>query len=123
LKGLHIISDFLNCENQEALIDHNKYFDILLEVIKTNNMTAFSHAIHYFGEPHNSGYTGVIVLGESHVSLHTFPDVKENEAVTIDVYTCSLTKDNGQGCIRIYDFLKSTFKPLNIQNENFIRRY
>jgi S-adenosylmethionine decarboxylase len=123
LKGLHIISDFLECENNKYLLNHSLFFDNLIQTIKDSEMTVFSHSVHYFGEPHNSAYTGVIVLGESHVSIHTFPDEKEHYAVTIDVYTCSLTKDNGQGCIRIYEYLKSLYSPKHIQNENFIRRY
>jgi S-adenosylmethionine decarboxylase len=32
-----------------------------------------------------SGYTGVLVLAQSHCSIHTYPD---QEFIAIDIYTC-----------------------------------
>jgi S-adenosylmethionine decarboxylase len=38
---------------------------------------------HHFGE--SSGYTGVVVLAESHLSIHTWPEVGY---AAIDVFMC-----------------------------------
>jgi S-adenosylmethionine decarboxylase proenzyme len=50
-------------------------------------LTVVSRAFHQF-EP--VGVTGVLVLSESHFSVHTYP---ENNSVYLDIFCCSETFD------------------------------
>jgi S-adenosylmethionine decarboxylase proenzyme len=50
-------------------------------------LTVVSRAFHQF-EP--IGVTGVLVLSESHFSVHTYP---ENNSVYLDIFCCSETFD------------------------------
>ncbi len=44
------------------------------------------------GQPdNNTGVTGVVLLAESHLAIHTWPELA---AVTLDVYVCNLGQDN-----------------------------
>ena len=45
--------------------------------------TVMSERWHHFGEGH--GYTGVVILAESHISVHTWP---EKGYAAIDVFMC-----------------------------------
>jgi len=60
------------------------------------------------------GWSGFVVIAESHISIHTFPARK---FVSIDVYSCSNDIDR--------DLIKKYFKKLfglkNIE-ENFVKR-
>jgi len=45
--------------------------------------TIMSERWHHFGEGH--GYTGVVILSESHISVHTWP---EKGYAAIDIFMC-----------------------------------
>ena len=52
----------------------------------------------------------MIVLAESHMSLHTWP---EKKYVTLDVYVCSYTQDNREKAKNLYKALEDLFQPSN----------
>lgn len=60
------------------------------------------------------GWSGVVIIAESHVSIHTFP---ARGFVSIDVYTCK----NGMDVKYIQKYFKEKFKLTDIE-ENFIKR-
>jgi S-adenosylmethionine decarboxylase len=60
------------------------------------------------------GWSGVVVIEESHISMHTFP---ARRFISADVYTCQ----NGLDVKKITDFFKRTFKVKD-EEVHFIRR-
>ncbi len=60
------------------------------------------------------GWSGIVVIAESHISIHTFP---KRKFVSIDVYTCM----NGINRELIKKYFKEAFKLEEIE-ENFVRR-
>lgn len=62
--------------------DPEKILNCLLAAAWTNNLSVIKYAEHKF---YPMGYTAIILLAESHLSIHTFPE--KNEAV-IDCLTC-----------------------------------
>ncbi len=60
------------------------------------------------------GVTGVILIAESHISIHTFP---KRRFLTADVYTCK----NGLDTAKIVAYFKSAFGLSDIE-EHFIKR-
>jgi S-adenosylmethionine decarboxylase len=60
------------------------------------------------------GWTGFVVLQESHLSIHTFP---AHQFVSIDVYTCK----NGLNVPAIERYFKGVFAALALET-NFVRR-
>ena len=60
------------------------------------------------------GWSGFVVIEESHISIHTFP---ARGFVSADVYTCK----NGMNTDLIEDFFKSKFDLQEIET-NFIKR-
>lgn len=69
-------------------------------------LNAINDLFHRFGQ--NEGVTGMVVLAESHMSLHTWP---EEGYVTIDVYVCNHSADNRDKAQQLFDALLGTFQP------------
>ncbi len=111
IDGLHILGDFSGCSQHLKDFD---YVNDLYKEIKNHGMKVFGTMHKYFGEEGNSGYTLLIGLEESHISIHTFPEEFEDFSVAIDIYTCSVSKDNGPGCRAIFEFLKNIFNPSTV---------
>jgi S-adenosylmethionine decarboxylase len=64
------------------------------------------NTVSYKFEPH--GVTAILLLAESHISIHTFP---EKRTAAADVYTCSAT-DPRVGCLYIVEKLGATSHDL-----------
>lgn len=60
------------------------------------------------------GWSGVLIIAESHISLHTFP---RRRFVSADVYTCR----NGMDCDVAAQLLRSTFLLADTEVQ-FVRR-
>ncbi len=60
------------------------------------------------------GWTGIVVIAESHISVHTFP---KRGFVSADVYTCH----NGMNSGFIVDYFKKKFALADVET-NFLKR-
>ena len=56
--------------------------EVLLEAADKAGATIVSHHFHKFS-PH--GVSGVVIIQESHLTIHTWP---EHQFASIDIYTC-----------------------------------
>ena len=52
--------------------------------------------------------TGTVLLAESHLAIHTWP---ESGFVTLDVYVCNYTTDNTDKAKRVFDALERALRP------------
>lgn len=80
--GRHVIAD-LHDVSAEVLGSIDFWKEILIDGAKRSGATVLSDHFHHFGEGY--GITGVIVLAESHISIHTWP---EKNYAAIDVFMC-----------------------------------
>jgi S-adenosylmethionine decarboxylase len=80
--GKHILVDFYGC-NKEIIDDINLVKKHLLEAAKIAEATILTDVFHRFSP---QGVSGVVVIGESHLAVHTWP---EHEIASIDLFTCS----------------------------------
>jgi len=80
--GTHVIIDIYNIKNKEILKFSPSIIDIMDMIIEEFNLNVVEKAIHQF-KPF--GATGVYVLSESHLSIHTY--VEEGK-MAMDLYTC-----------------------------------
>ena len=60
------------------------------------------------------GITGVVLLAESHVAVHTWP---ERGAVTLDVYVCNVGADNSQRAEVLLGALLKGFEPARVERQ------
>ncbi len=102
--GKHAIIDLSNC-NAETLQDYELIKSLLAQAADIAKVTIIGTMDRYF-TPH--GYTAVLVLEESHLSIHTWP---EFNYVSIDLYSCNL-ETNFQA---VTDFLSDGFQAKKTQ--------
>ncbi|MBI5388863.1 adenosylmethionine decarboxylase [Candidatus Woesearchaeota archaeon] len=85
--GPHLMLDLGDC-NREALENLNLVFDVLNQLPDKIGMTKITqpYVFKYHGVvPEDWGITGVVIIAESHISIHTFP---EKRYVFIDLFSC-----------------------------------
>ncbi len=80
LIGKHII---IECEGQHAHLSQEQLELLLSSAAEEAGAKVLSSHFHYFGSNH--GVTGVVILAESHISVHTWP---EYNYAAFDVFMC-----------------------------------
>lgn len=104
--------------NEEALNNKDLVLECLTELPKILTMHTLGDPITYRAEPNDvkdpGGWTGFVVIAESHVSVHTFP---KRGFVSIDVYTCK----NGLDTKTIIEYFTKKFELKDVET-NFIKR-
>ena len=107
LPGLHLIGDLFDCGCTRSRMTDPQWLEAhCLELVRNAGLTAIAPLFYSFGD--NAGVTGLVVLAESHLSVHTWPD---EGYVTIDVYVCNYSSDNRGKARELFDELVQTFSP------------
>ncbi len=79
--GRHLIMEFYQCEPR--LLDHvDSIRRIALGAAEVVRATVVGEAFHHFSP---QGVSGTVVIAESHLSVHTWP---EAQYVAVDIFTC-----------------------------------
>lgn len=98
--GNHILAEFINCDstvlNDAAFIE-----EIMVNAAKEAGATIISSSFHHFS-PH--GVSGVVVIQESHLAIHTWPEFK---FAAVDLFTCGETINRWAAFDMLKNFLKS----------------
>ncbi len=104
MTGTHIIIDISDINNNELLKYESSIIPILDSIVDKYKLNVVGKAIHQF-QPF--GVTGVYILSESHLSIHTFV---EERKVALDLYTCTkfnINNNDDENDLEI--FFKSLF--------------
>ena len=105
--GLHVMGDLYNVTcDKEFMVNADLLREHCLKLVKDAGLSSVGEFFHQFGG--DGGVTGMVVLAESHMSLHTWP---EKNYVTVDVYVCSYSQDNRPRARQLYQSLLDTFQP------------
>lgn len=106
MQGIHLIADFYQCRADAPWLTQAANLEALcLSRVGAVGLTPLSAHFHQF-EP--SGATGVVILAESHLAIHTWP---ESRHVTLDVFVCNYSRDNTARAHQLYHELESAFAP------------
>jgi len=104
--------------DKELLNDKELVLKTLSELPKKLGMKTLCEPQVYFANANEikdpGGWSGFVIIAESHISVHTFPD---RGFVSIDVYTCQ----SGLDTKLVSDYFTETFKLKDIET-NFIKR-
>lgn len=84
--GKQILVEYYDC-NQSKINDVSYIENSLIQATKASKATIISHNFHKFS-PY--GISGVVVIAESHVAIHTWP---EYNYAAVDIFTCGDTID------------------------------
>jgi len=80
--GKHLILELKDCD-RKRLSDLDFLKDTLLSACRVAGATILSESFHSF--PPYGGVSGVVIIAESHFSIHTWP---EYGYAAIDIFTC-----------------------------------
>ena len=97
--GQQLIVELYGCD-RTLLDDPSRLEQILTESIRRSGGTIIRPCFHQFS-PH--GVTGVVVIAESHVSIHTWP---EFGYCALDVFTCGTQVQTDQ----IFEYVRSELR-------------
>jgi S-adenosylmethionine decarboxylase len=100
--GTHLLVDLWGAAN---LADPDHIDRSLREAALAAGATILHSHFHHFSP--NGGVSGVVVLAESHISIHTWP---ERDFAAVDIFMC--------GSCNPYDslpILKAAFQPESVQ--------
>lgn len=103
--GKQILVEFYDCD--QAKINDVTYIEnSLITATEASNATIISHNFHKFS-PY--GVSGVVVIAESHVAIHTWP---EYNYAAVDIFTCGDTIEPWT----IQEKLKEYFDSQNVSS-------
>ena len=121
MKGLHIIADLYNCQKGELLVSSHKLRELCVNACTDAGLTVLGDHFYQFDGAdgtQNGGSTGAVVLAESHLAIHTWP---ERDGATLDVYVCNFTSDNTAKAEAVYRKLVKALKPGDVLIERVQR--
>lgn len=79
--GTHLLLELKDC-NSKILSDLNKVQEILVSAAQQAKATIVEVSFHKFSP---FGISGMVVIAESHLSIHTWP---EYDFAAVDIFTC-----------------------------------
>ena len=98
--GRHILVEFYDCD-QATLQSVEVVKNLMAAAADAAGATIVSDCFHQFN-PH--GVSGVIVIAESHLAIHTWP---EHGYASIDLFTCGTSVNPWDA----FNYLKDKMKP------------
>ena len=102
IPGLHIVANF-GVTDTAKLTSFESFRTFITQEIARFDLTNVGEVYHNFA---NGGYTAVVCLTESHLSVHTWP---ENNYVTFDIFLSNYLKDNRAKTASLYVKVKEYF--------------
>ena len=121
MKGLHIVADLYHCPAGDVLISAKALRALCLDACETAGLTVLGEHFYQFdgfNAVQDGGATGAVVLAESHLTVHTWPERGE---VSLDVYVCNVTADNTLKAEKLYQLMIEALQPANIVVERIWR--
>ncbi len=82
--GRHLLSSYLDCD-ASVLSNVGNLLAAMTSAVEASGATLLKTSYHVFPE---GGMTAVMLLSESHASIHTYP---EHKACFVDIFTCGDT--------------------------------
>ena len=82
--GIHLLLELKDC-NREVLDDLTYLQSVLVAAAQEAGATVLEDYFHHFAP---QGVSGAVIIAESHLSLHTWP---EHGYAAVDIFTCGDT--------------------------------
>ena len=117
MQGLHLTADLHHCRCEPTwLLDADIGLAECLRAVRATGLQAVAQLVHGFESPGlpPAGYTATVLLAESHLCLHTWP---EQHAVTLDVYVCNFSADHSAKAHALMDSLLALFEPTRVMRQ------
>ena len=117
MQGLHLTADLYDCACVASLLrDSAALKDACVNFATSAGLTVVGEHFHTFADA--GGVTGLVLLAESHLAIHTWPELN---AVTLDVYVCNFRDDNSRRAQGLTDTLVMFFAPKHVNRNSLLR--
>lgn len=111
--GTHIRLLLAGCRcSDQALRFHASLLPALEEAVRACEMTPLASAGHDF---EGAGHSLCLVLAESHLAIHTYPEC--DRSVVVEITVCDHQRDNRERARRLADRLHASFQPTEVGRE------
>ena len=125
MQGLHLTADLRGCPvSRPVMTDPAALREQCLRAVLASGLQAVGELFHRFVPAPGTaapsmgnapaGITGVVLLAESHLAVHTWPEIA---AVTLDVYVCNFGADNSHKAHALLAALIDAFEPQRIERQ------
>ena len=119
MHGLHLTADLRDCPvNRAVMTEPGALRTACLEAVRAAGLLPVGELFHRFAPAPDApadapvGITGVVLLAESHLAVHTWPEIA---SVTLDVYVCNLGTDNSACAHALLASLIAAFAPASVE--------
>jgi S-adenosylmethionine decarboxylase len=100
--GIHLVADFWG---GQIIEDPKEIEEILIMAAKKGGCIPLKVTTYKFSP---QGITGVVLLAESHIAIHSWP---EHNYVAVDIFTCG----DKSLPYKAFEYLKEKFQPTKIK--------
>ncbi len=123
MRGLHLTADLHGCAAAPAaMTDPAVLRHVCLDAVAAAGLSAVGELFHRYapapGRAAPAGITGVVLLAESHLAVHTWPELA---AATLDVYVCNLGQDNSARAHDLLERLVTVFGAARVDRQSLDR--
>ncbi|BDI03545.1 adenosylmethionine decarboxylase [Sphaerotilus microaerophilus] len=125
MHGLHLSAELHGCPSGTAelplLTDPTALQALCEQATTTAGLTVVGQLFHRFSPApgqSQTGVTGMLLLAESHLAVHTWPELS---VVTLDVYVCNRGQDCSAAAKAVMDALIATFQPERVERRSWAR--
>jgi len=133
MHGLHLTADLRDCPvHRPQMTDPTALRTLCLAAVTAAGLQPVGELFHRFnaaadapadapaGRPVDTpvGVTGVVLLAESHLAVHTWPEIA---GVTLDVYVCNMGRDNSAKAHALLATLLAAFEPGRVEQHALMR--
>lgn len=120
MQGLHLTADLSGVDPAlAAMLDADALAALCRAAVVQSGLSGVAELFHRFApKDEQSGITGVVLLAESHLAVHTWPELG---GVTLDVYVCNYGADNSAKAEALLAALLKAFAPREAQVQRLSR--
>src|SRR5205809_5057481 len=106
MDGIHLLGEWYGCPADTPVFTQaDALRDVCRKAVEEAGLTIVGDRFFQF-KP--QGVTGTVLLAESHLAIHTWP---EHGFVTIDVYVCNYTTDNTAKAELLFRSMQDSLMP------------
>lgn len=110
--GYHIIADFYGVD-ENLSGDNNFIKKLLLDSVKAGNFLLIHIHTHKFNK--GGGVSGIAFIGESHISIHTWPEYRY---ASVDIDSCKPKKY----AYAAFNIIMNGLKPKKVKKKVVLRK-
>lgn len=106
MDGIHLLGEWYGCPTDTPEFTQAAALRTLcVGAARDAGLTVVGDSFYQFAP---QGVTGTVLLAESHIAIHTWP---ESGFVTVDVYVCNYTTDNTPKAEAVFRTLEVALRP------------